>query len=372
VGLRAFFASVLVFALALVFASTSVFVAGLLVSGGFAHAADSGAQEAETHGSFARLIHSPLVQPSVLDTAADRLGVARDRSAQVLAGLQVDLAKGWKTYWRMPGDAGGVAPEFGFGRSSNIASAVVGLPAPSRLWGNEGQNIGYKGEVVFPVLVTLAEPSRPAVLRLDLFYGLCREICIPAQVQLEIPVGGAGLGPVSGGAGSSLESARHAGLLSTAVEALPVRLADSEASNAVAVRPAGAQLPRLVSAWVDRDGELPEAVFSVAFPEFSERNDLFVEPPAGLYLAMTRKVEGAAAGEKPGPDRADGSRADDHADDGSEAVGGEAGNEDYRLVRFRLALPDGSDLDELLSSELRVTMVAPSGSVERMVKLATD
>src|SRR5215831_19456743 len=38
-----------------------------------------------------------------------------------LAGVEIALDEGWKTYWRMPGDAG-VPPNFDWSGSSNVAA----------------------------------------------------------------------------------------------------------------------------------------------------------------------------------------------------------------------------------------------------------
>jgi hypothetical protein len=44
------------------------------------------------------------------------------------AGVEVNLQSGWKTYWRMPGDAG-VAPSLDWAESTNIANATLSFPA---------------------------------------------------------------------------------------------------------------------------------------------------------------------------------------------------------------------------------------------------
>ena len=45
-------------------------------------------------------------------------------------GVLIELAPGWKTYWRMPGEAG-IPPEFTW-TASEPAEVIVSLPAPSR------------------------------------------------------------------------------------------------------------------------------------------------------------------------------------------------------------------------------------------------
>src|SRR5262245_8816410 len=47
------------------------------------------------------------------------------------AGIDIALDEGWKTFWRVPGDAG-VAPQFDWSRSRNVKSLTMLWPAPKR------------------------------------------------------------------------------------------------------------------------------------------------------------------------------------------------------------------------------------------------
>ena len=66
------------------------------------------------------------------------------------AGVEIRLAPGWKTYWRYPGDSG-VPPQFDFANSDNVKSVSVPWPAPQRFSDSDGNTIGYKDNVVFPL-----------------------------------------------------------------------------------------------------------------------------------------------------------------------------------------------------------------------------
>jgi DsbC/DsbD-like thiol-disulfide interchange protein len=99
------------------------------------------------------------------------------------AGVQIDLAEGWKTYWRMPGEAG-IAPEFDWSGSRNVADVVVRWPAPGRYHDASGETIGYAHRVVFPLSVLPENASEPVELALELDYAVCKDICIPARVEL--------------------------------------------------------------------------------------------------------------------------------------------------------------------------------------------
>ena len=99
------------------------------------------------------------------------------------AGVQIDLAEGWKTYWRMPGESG-IAPLFDWSASRNVADVELRWPAPARYADASGETIGYAHRIVFPVTVRPDDPSRPVELALRLDYAVCKDICIPARVDL--------------------------------------------------------------------------------------------------------------------------------------------------------------------------------------------
>jgi DsbC/DsbD-like thiol-disulfide interchange protein len=94
-------------------------------------------------------------------------------------GLELSLAKGWKTYWRVPGD-GGVPPNITV-TGDNIASVHVLLPTPTRYRDQSGESIGYKESVVFAMDIAPSYPERPVAGKLDGFIGVCEKVCIPVQ-----------------------------------------------------------------------------------------------------------------------------------------------------------------------------------------------
>lgn len=102
------------------------------------------------------------------------------------SGIKVELAPGWKTYWRMPGDSG-IPPEFTW-TPSRPAKVDVQFPTPSRHVDKGGETVGYETQVIFPVTVT---PETPGALDLtfDLFFAVCKDVCIPARAQASIALG---------------------------------------------------------------------------------------------------------------------------------------------------------------------------------------
>lgn len=111
-----------------------------------------------------------------------------DRQEKLYAAIEIAMPSHWKTYWRSPGDAGGIPPEFDFSASENVADVKVLYPAPSRLIDKTGTTIGYYDAVVFPVALTPKDPSKPVALKLKAAYGVCKELCVPADAEVELDI----------------------------------------------------------------------------------------------------------------------------------------------------------------------------------------
>jgi DsbC/DsbD-like thiol-disulfide interchange protein len=112
------------------------------------------------------------------------------------AGVEIRLSPGWHTYWRYPGDAG-VPPRFDFSRSMNIASVQVLWPAPERIPEQGLFVIGYRRDVILPLLLAPANVDKPIKLHLQLDYAVCEKLCVPAEAmsELTLPVGTASRDP---------------------------------------------------------------------------------------------------------------------------------------------------------------------------------
>lgn len=107
----------------------------------------------------------------------------RMESGHHMAGLSLELAPGWKTYWRRPGEAG-IPPEFDWTGSENVASVRVHWPSPVMFHTNGMQTVGYKGGVVLPLEVVPKVAGQPMHLKARVNVGICNEICMPAQVTV--------------------------------------------------------------------------------------------------------------------------------------------------------------------------------------------
>jgi DsbC/DsbD-like thiol-disulfide interchange protein len=119
----------------------------------------------------------------------------RDDQGRHIAGLSIKLAPGWKTYWRSPGE-GGIPPLFNWSGSSNVDGVDVHYPVPEVFDQNGLRSIGYKGSVLFPLLIDTKNDSRAIRLRGEIEIGVCEDICIPItlRVSADLPASGTSSG----------------------------------------------------------------------------------------------------------------------------------------------------------------------------------
>lgn len=99
------------------------------------------------------------------------------------AGLRLDLAPGWKTYWRSPGEAG-VPPLFNWHGSRNLSGVDVIWPAPKPVPQFGYMTIGYDHDVVVPLRVRPKAGGRDVRLEGQLEIGVCKDICVPVSVNV--------------------------------------------------------------------------------------------------------------------------------------------------------------------------------------------
>jgi DsbC/DsbD-like thiol-disulfide interchange protein len=109
--------------------------------------------------------------------------------AELRAGVELRLMRGWHTYWRYPGDSG-VPPQFAFDGSRNLKHVDVLWPAPQRIDDGSGTSIGYWAGVLFPLRIVAQVPGKPVSLRLHLQYAICEKMCVPAEGRSELTLAG--------------------------------------------------------------------------------------------------------------------------------------------------------------------------------------
>ncbi|MGB0798727.1 MAG: protein-disulfide reductase DsbD domain-containing protein [Planktomarina sp.] len=133
------------------------------------------------------------VQADMLDEILDASIITgwRGSDGNHMAGVKFDLAPGWKTYWRQPGDVG-IPPQFDWSQSKNLTGASVVWPVPDVTYDQGMRTIGYDGTVILPIVLR-PDHSGPIQLVADVEIGVCEEICIPVSLKLSatLPAKGA-------------------------------------------------------------------------------------------------------------------------------------------------------------------------------------
>jgi DsbC/DsbD-like thiol-disulfide interchange protein len=170
----------------------------------------------------------------------------------LLAGVQLRMDQGWKTYWRSPGDSG-VPPGFDWSGSKNLKQAEILFPAPIRFADGNSTAVGYAEEVVFPVKLTPERADEPVELKLAFDFGICMDLCIPNEVALSLTL--------------------RPGAAGTRGDALVIESALSR----VPKQAAAGVLPRAVAVEAKLDGATPELVVQAEFAPGAEDTDLFIE-----------------------------------------------------------------------------------------------
>ncbi len=115
----------------------------------------------------------------------------RDADGTHMAALRFEMADGWKTYWRAPGEAG-IPPRFDWRGSRNLGAVEILWPTPQQTTTNGMRTIGYEHDLILPVRLTPARAGEPITLSADLEIGICSDICVPVDtwVHLDLPLDG--------------------------------------------------------------------------------------------------------------------------------------------------------------------------------------
>lgn len=139
--------------------------------------------------SLALLALLALVPPAAAQVPADIVKVRilpgwRNDQGQHITALQVTMKDGWKTYWRAPGETG-VAPQFDWRRSRNLARADVVWPTPSVIHAYGLKVIGYQHELVLPLVLT---PEQPGAITFagTARLGICKDICTEKKFDFSV------------------------------------------------------------------------------------------------------------------------------------------------------------------------------------------
>lgn len=124
--------------------------------------------------------------PPIMDIVQVRLieGWQQD-DGSLIAAVRVDLADGWKTYWRVAGETG-LPPVFDWQQSVNLADVRYLWPHPSIIELDGMLILGYSNQLILPIQLTPVIAGAPIKARASLDLGVCREVCIPVHADLKL------------------------------------------------------------------------------------------------------------------------------------------------------------------------------------------
>jgi len=182
-------------------------------------------------------------------------------------GVEIRLDDQSLTYWRTPGETG-VPPMFDFSKSANLAAATVRYPAPSRIEEAGAEAYGYLKEVVFPVEIKPADPTKPVSLDLFLHYASCEKICIPAEGRMQLQ-----LAP-------DARPGRHVQRIARFEAQVPRPIGAADTPG-LTVEPVPSSPKKGEKTWTVRISPMPKA-----------DADLFAEGPDGSYFETKRAGDG--------------------------------------------------------------------------------
>ena len=234
---------------------------------------------------------------------------APDGSTRLTAAVQIEIKSGWYTYWRSPGDAGGVPPLLDFKKSGNLASSAVMFPAPERLHHTEGDTIGYTRRLTIPVALTAKDAAKPLALALLINYGVCKNICVPEERELTVA-----LDP------SGTDDAEAAEIVRRALDEVP---ADASKNS---------KAPQITALKLANVEGKPSLLIEAQFPAGASATDLFIEAIDNSYVPLPQALADSGDG----------------------------------LVRFRLDLSKSDDLKAPSGKQLRLTLVSDAGASESL------
>ncbi len=179
------------------------------------------------------------------------------------AGIQIQMSKGWKTYWRSPGDSG-VPPSFDWSGSDNLKHISIEWPVPKKYKDQYSTSIGYKSEVILPLKITATDASKPVKMKLRLGYGICSDICVPVEKRLKLTI--------------PPRQATQNLLLSHYRKMVPKPVASTgKVLNGFSFRKVSINLK----------GKKPNIVVETSVPLDTKKAELYVEASNGFYLPLT-------------------------------------------------------------------------------------
>jgi len=102
--------------------------------------------------------------------------------------LNLEMAEGWHTYWKNPGDAG-LATGIEWTLPYGFEAGPIEWPYPEKIGLKEIVNYGYTGEVTLLTRIMspeLLSPGAVVALEAKVKWLACHEICVPGGAEFQI------------------------------------------------------------------------------------------------------------------------------------------------------------------------------------------
>lgn len=146
----------------------------------FANAASTDFHENQSKGAKVRLLASFYKD--------------KDDHKKLIAALHFKISSGWKIYGYGSDIAGiGLPPSVDFKGSTNYSKHEIYWSKPfegeEKIGDQTLKYLYYKDEIILPIEIDLKEIDKNTKLEIALNYGLCKDICVPAneKFSLEVP-----------------------------------------------------------------------------------------------------------------------------------------------------------------------------------------
>jgi thiol:disulfide interchange protein DsbD len=124
----------------------------------------------------------PVTARLVLELAATAPG------ATLWVDLHLDIAPGWHTYWRNPGDSG-LPTEIAWTLPPGFSAGDIVWPVPERFVVEGLGNYGYRDTVDLLIPIAVGQDVKPgeaARLEAAASWLVCSDICIPGEAKLAL------------------------------------------------------------------------------------------------------------------------------------------------------------------------------------------
>lgn len=217
--------------------------------------------------------------------------------------IHFDLTEHWHIYWQNPG-ASGLAPDLSWELPDGIEAGEIQWPVPERISMAGLVNYGYEDRATLIVPMRASselEPGGEVALAVDLFFLICKDVCLPGEARLELSMPVSELSQKSAAA-SKFSAARASHPHSGSDWSLGARVE----GDALVVTILGETIPADVYFYAAAEGVTdPSAEQVLSYPAENQAelrvpaDALFLQKPADLIPGLLQSSEKTWAVEVP-------------------------------------------------------------------------